>query len=66
MTAPTAAAECPPVDWRAVLAAGMSAVYGVAVTVSYAAPITCTTWECVCPDGHLWVSPVRSAEAVTP
>lgn len=52
-------------DWAAVLTAGMAA-QGMPVTVSCAAPLTCNTWECVCPDGtHLWLTPATQTGAST-
>lgn len=59
MTAPLALAD---VDWRAVLIAGMAAVYGVTAAVSGAAPLVCDCYEIDCPDGHLWVTPTTAQQ----
>ena len=49
----------PPVDWRAVLVAGVAAVYGITATADQAAPTGCCLGEVDCPDGHLWVALVQ-------
>lgn len=58
MTAPLALAD---VDWRAVLVAGMAAVYGVVAVADPAAPLVCDCAEVDCGGDHLWLSLVQPA-----
>lgn len=58
MTPPLALAD---VDWRAVIAAGLLAYYGITATVDGTAPLVCDCLEVTCDGDHLWVTAQQRA-----